>query len=336
MPAQRDDGAEGTERHDAEGGNGQLRATHPVGEDAAERAQEGADDGAGEGDIGRLLRELGLQQRREGGRVADEGAEGADVEEGDQPGVVDAQRPAICRQVGDRGVEVVHGAPGQDGRDEGQWHEDQASALEVDAGADRDDERDDHLDDPGAEVAAGGVEPQRLALLRLRIEEGDIRHRGGEVAAAEAGECGAGEKHAIRLLGRDTPGEGKGRQQQQEAGDDRPVAPAEAGDGEGVGDPQGGTDERRNRDQPELLAQGDLDAGGGQARHDDAPQRPDAEAEELGVDRQNQIAAGDQGAAAAPVGRVLGIPAVDPPAAGVLRTDVLMLDVMVGGDGRCW
>ena len=47
------------------------------------------------------------------------------------------------------------------------------------------------LHDAGAEVAAGCVEPERPSLLRLGVEEGDVRHRRGEVAAAEAGKGGA-------------------------------------------------------------------------------------------------------------------------------------------------
>ena len=47
-------------------------------------------------------------------------------------------------------------------------------------------ERHQELHDADAEVAEAGVERQRVALLRLREEEGDVGHRRGEVAAAEA------------------------------------------------------------------------------------------------------------------------------------------------------
>ncbi len=68
-------------------------------------------------------------------------------------------------------------------------------------GADRDDDRDDELCDGCPEVAAGGIEAERPALLPLRVEVGDVRHRAGEVAAAEAGE-GRRERAARRTASR--------------------------------------------------------------------------------------------------------------------------------------
>ena len=49
------------------------------------RPGEGADQRAEEGDAPRDLGELALEQGREGPRVADEAAEGADVEDAHQP-----------------------------------------------------------------------------------------------------------------------------------------------------------------------------------------------------------------------------------------------------------
>ena len=125
------------------------------------------------------------------------------------------------------------------------------------AGADDDDDRHDHLHDGDAEVAAGGVEAERLALLRLGEEERDVRHRRGEVAAAEAGERRAREQDAerrVRAAARPTAS-ADGRDEQQQRGDDRPVAAAEARHRERVGDPQRRADEAGHRDQPELLVQ---------------------------------------------------------------------------------
>ena len=50
-----------------------------------------------------------------------------------------------------------------------------------------DDEQADQLDRRHADVAAAGVEPERPALLPLRVEGVDVRHRRGEVAAADPG-----------------------------------------------------------------------------------------------------------------------------------------------------
>ena len=108
------------------------------------------------------------------------------------------------------------------------------------------------------------------------------------------------------------PGEGRRGDEQQECRDDGPVASAEARDGEGVGDAHRRADQAGDGDEPELLVQGEAEAGGREQRHDHAPQRPDAEAEELGEDRQAEVASRDRPAAAAPEGRVLRVPVVDP------------------------
>src|ERR1019366_2873066 len=49
-----------------------------------------------------------------------------------------------------------------------------------------DDQRNDELHHADAEITQAGIERERVALLCPREEEADIRHRGGEVAAAEA------------------------------------------------------------------------------------------------------------------------------------------------------
>ncbi len=61
--------------------------------------------------------------------------------------------------------------------------------------AGRDHERDDELHDADAEIAEPGVERERVALLRLGEEEGDVGHRRGEVAAAEAAEQRQRQEH---------------------------------------------------------------------------------------------------------------------------------------------
>ena len=121
------------------------------------------------------------------------------------------------------------------------------------------------------------------------------------------------EQGAERGAGlRDRPGERGGGQHQQEGGDDGPVAAAEDRHGERVGDPQRRADQAGEGDEPELLVQRQAEAGCGQVWHDHAPQGPDAEAEELGEDRDRQVAPGNGPAAAAPEDRVLRVPVVDP------------------------
>src|SRR5690606_17152267 len=63
----------------------------------------------------------------------------------------------------------------------------------------------------------------------------------------------------------------------------------------------------------ELLVDREREPGGGELRHDDRPQGPHREAEELRKDRDPQVARRDLPAAVAPERRVLRVPAVDPP-----------------------
>ena len=63
--------------------------------------------------------------------------------------------------------------------------------------AGRDDERHRELHDADAEVAEAGIERQRVALLGLGEEEGDVGHRGGEVAAAEAAQQGERQEQPV-------------------------------------------------------------------------------------------------------------------------------------------
>ena len=78
-------------------------------------------------------------------------------------------KPAFCSQIDRRPWACVCGGAAQGPEDAG-----------------RDDERHQELHGGDAQVAEPGVQPQRRALLRLGEEEADVRHAGGEVAAAEA------------------------------------------------------------------------------------------------------------------------------------------------------
>ena len=132
---------------------------------------------------------------------------------------------------------------------------------------------------------------------------------------ASAASASRTPKDSARM--RDDPGQAAARDEQQQRGDDGPVAASEPRHGERVGDPDRRAHEARHRDQPELLVHGQAEPGPRQQRYDDAPQRPHAEAEELGVDRQGEVASGDPAATTAPERGVLGVPVVDPPAGAV-------------------
>ena len=72
--------------------------------------------------------------------------------------------------------------------------------------------------DDGAAVflCAGGVQAQRPALFAGRVEEGDVRHRAGEVAAAQAGGGGDEAEDPVRRVGvghREREAEGGDQQQ---------------------------------------------------------------------------------------------------------------------------
>ncbi len=114
----RDDEDAGGERHRDERPDGDASPADPVGEFAAERAGHRAEQGADEGDLcgmeGGLRRgvatgeEVDLQNLPEREAESDERAEGADVEEGNDPRVAELQalahRPEICALV----AEIVH------------------------------------------------------------------------------------------------------------------------------------------------------------------------------------------------------------------------------------
>ena len=117
-----------------------------------------------------------------------------------------------------------------------------------------DEHRQQQLDDRDARVAAGRVQAERGALAVGRVEEVDVRHRAGEVAAAEAGGRRDQAEHPVRrarVLHRDR--EQQRRDQQQPGADHRPVAAAELRHRERVRQPQQRADQVRQRDQQEQL-----------------------------------------------------------------------------------
>ena len=144
------------------------------------------------------------------------------------------------------------------------------------------------LHDAGAEVAAGCVEPERPALLRLGEEERDVRHRRGEVAAAEAGEGGARRAgRRTRCRAAHTPRRARRRdaaaaaRRRWSSCGRRRSAPRTCRGCRSVAPTRLGRAMSQN-----CWSERQAEPGCRQLRHDDAPQRPDAEAEELGEDRQ--------------------------------------------------
>ena len=182
-------------------------------------------------------------------------------------------------------------------------------------GQEGDDDRDGELRDGGTEVAARGVQAQGPALFACRVEEGDVGHGAGEVAAAEAGQGRHQQHHTERgVRVGDAQRQPDGGDQEQQGRDDGPVAAAEAGNHEGVGDPEGRADQAGHRDQPEDFGGGEREAGCGELDDHDGPELPDDEAEELGEDGPVQVAAGDGAARRLPLFLVLGVPVGDPAA----------------------
>ena len=98
--------------------------------------------------------------------------------------------------------------------------------------------------------------------------------------------------------------------------DDRPVPATELRHGEGVGQPDERAQRRRQRGEQELAGRVDAEHRLGQEEHQHRPHAPDREADVLGEDREEQVAAGDRLAGGLPEVGVLGPPVVDPAPAG--------------------
>ena len=142
------------------------------------------------------------------------------------------------------------------------------------------------------------LRPSAAPFLADGVEEVDVGHRAGEVAAAEAGGRRDQAEHPVRrvrVLHRDR--EQQRRDQQQRGADHRPVAAAEPRHRERVRQPQQRADQVGQRDQEEQLLRGEREALREQERRADAPDQPDREAEVLGEDRPDQVAPGDLAAA---------------------------------------
>ena len=176
--------------------------------------------------------------------------------------------------------------------------------------ADDDHQRHEQLGDRDAEVAAGGVEAEREALAgprgrRTRCSPStrrSCRRRSPRSRRTPSSTQNwvSWPGPASQPLGTTTASSRHGMSS-SEALIAVHSAAAEARHGERVGDPQ----ERRRSGSARAVSQNSSgqrqrDAGVAEVEHDDRPQHPDAEADVLGEDREDQVLAGDRAARAAP------------------------------------
>ena len=186
-------------------------------------------------------------------------------------------------------------------------------------GAADDDERHRELHRGGAEVAARRVEAERAALLLLRVEERDVRHRRGEVAAADAGERRDREQDREAELGvlhgdreRDGRRRAAAARRRWSSCGRRRSGPRTCT----------GCAASRRRGSGSAMSQNiwstvSTKPAAGSCGTTMLHSGPDGEAEELGEDRQPEVAAGDRPTDGGPLAAVLGVPAVDPAAGAV-------------------
>ena len=197
----------GQEHRDAHHGDGHddevpqrdARAAELVGQPAAKGADHSAHQRAQPGvgqwvDVGKLA----LDEQREACCIADERAEGAEVQHAHQPVVLAAEDGGLRSKRGAGVGNVVHAEPCGQGRDGNPWHPDEGGVLRPDLhglailhdglafatkdaeDAGCDDQRAQELHHRHAQVAQAGIHAQRRALAFLRKEEADVGHAGAE------------------------------------------------------------------------------------------------------------------------------------------------------------
>ncbi len=214
--------------------------------------------------------------------------------------------------------EIVHVERGADYRDRQRQQPHQPGVLNVEASsralrcrqievdnAEAHQDRGQQLDAADADIPAGRVQAERPALHPVRVEERDVGHARGEIAAAKhQPERGIGLRDKIR--------ERDGWDEQHRGAEDRPVSSAEGGYRKGVRKAHHAAHQSRQGHQLEELVGGVVKAGLRQLGRHDAPDQPDREAEVLGHDGPDQVAPGDDLALGLPELFVLWIPLGDP------------------------
>ena len=279
------------------------------------------DRGGAQGE-GRIFGEgIGDQLRKDRGET-DEGAEGADVQGRDDPQVLLTQAGQCSAQIRPRAGQIMHTAPRTTRGKQDQRDPDDACQRKLQGSGGEHGDGDGHqqLGYRGAQVAAGGVQTQGPAFLRGGVEVGDVGHRGGKVSATETCKPCKGQHRPEGGAGMcDCQGQAAGRDQQQQGRGDGPVAAAEAGHHEGIGNAEGGTDQARHGDQPEQLGGAVFESSGRQIHRDDGEQLPHREAEEFGEDRPAQVDRCGVAAHRIPERGIFCVPIIDPASLGQLE-----------------
>ena len=122
---------EHADHHQDEHPEGDPAAAPSVGDPAGGRARQRTDQRPEEDERQRVdRRKLGLGEQREAGRVADEGAEGPDIEPAHDPVVLALEDH---RLIGERrlgGGDIVHAEPGRESAGDDERHPDEAGVLQ--------------------------------------------------------------------------------------------------------------------------------------------------------------------------------------------------------------
>ena len=216
LDAEEEEHAGHRDDHQQKGPEGDASAAELVGDPARACPTEGADQRPQEDVLqGVHLRELGLGQQREAGRVADEGSEGAGVEHTHDPVVAATEDNCLLFEGRlDRG-DVVHAEPSRQSGENQEWNPNETSILypnlvavadalgfaaDCPEHAGGDDQGHDELHDADPEIAKARVQGEGVPFLLLREEEGDVGHGGGEIAAAEPAQQGKNQEDRVGCL----------------------------------------------------------------------------------------------------------------------------------------
>ena len=173
----------------------------------------------------------------------------------------------------------------------------------------RDDQRNHELGSRHAQIAQPRIHSQCKALLGLGIEERDIGHRRGEIAATEATQNGNRDEVPVRgagVLHRNAqPDRGN---QQRSGGNCGPAAATEHGHHKRIENAQGGAGQRGQRRQPEQLIGIKREAHLRQADGHRRKHLPDGKRQQQCRDGDSEVAIGDPVAGPRPERSILGMP----------------------------
>ena len=177
--------------------------------------------------------------------------------------------------------------------------------------------------------------PSAAALLRRRVEEVDVRHRATRSCRRRSRRSPrSGRRPRTACPGRCTTiANSSVGISSSSALMTVQLRPPNLGTANVYGSRSSDADQVGQRDQQEQLLRGEREARPCSRNAAlDAPEQPDREAEVLGEDRADQVAAGDLPAAALPERRVLRVPVVDPAVArGTRRSGAVSRPVSWSG-----